>query len=80
MVLWSAIVSLVTFVAGIAILVYLNRGQREAACDLIRAAVHTYETDRKAQPGTPAASRDAALAEAWRKFGMTQGCVGMEGP
>jgi hypothetical protein len=70
LVVYSAAVSLVTFIAGIGVLIALTRGQKQATCDLVRAQVQAY-AETPPEPNT----RAADLAAAWIRFGHSQGCI-----
>jgi len=66
--LWSAVISMLTFLAGIAVLVALNQDRQRATCDLVRAQVNAL-SQRRNSPEVP-----DQLA-AWIRFGERQGCI-----
>lgn len=68
LVVWSAVVSLVTFVVGIGALIALNHDQQQAACDLVRAQIVALSRQSPA-PGT-----DEQLA-AWVEYGKRSRCL-----
>jgi hypothetical protein len=70
MAVYSAVISVLTFIAGVGLITWRTGAQRDAMCDLVRAQVRAYAATPPA-PGTPAAD----LAAAWVRFGTKQHCL-----
>lgn len=67
---YSAVVSVLTFVAGVGLITLAVSGQREATCELVRAQINAY-AETPPEPNT----RAADLAAAWIRFGHRQHCI-----
>lgn len=68
--IYSALISVLTFVAGVALITWRADSQRGATCDLVRAQVKVY-AETPPRPGSSAAE----LAAAWVRFGTKQHCL-----
>lgn len=68
MAVYSAVISLITFLVGIGALIALSQDRQDATCDLVRAQINAL-TKRPPSPEVP-----DQLA-AWVRFGERQGCI-----
>lgn len=66
--IYSAVISVLTFIAGVGLITWRTASQRDATCDLVRSQIAAYQLE-------PSSVQRNSKLDAWVRFGQKQHCI-----